>query len=408
MSTYIARKVIFMAAVLLMIASTARAQVNLTCNGSNDTAAISSALSAAGSGVLNFPPNQTCVDTGPIVPPTGITINLQGATLEFTGSGGGACSAGINGLIQFSGSGKTNTILENGYVTTTNSSAGCLVNISNSTAFISRHDIHNVVFSGASGTTSTVGVYVSNAADFYIRDNVFGANLAYDIYAPDSASQQNSFVISGNNFQPLAMTTNYQIDIANVQAGQINSNTFEGGPNGILANGVVDAFQINGNWMGDASETGTWINVYATGASQVTNNFIVGNSEAGSVGISLTGQSQTASSNYIQGVGYGIKTGTLLGSVITGNNLQLIGSIGIQLNGSNAIAQGNLLSLLGNSAIGIDSENWYQVIGPNQYYEPGSGSVTLKCGTAHDTIMEQAANVSAACTDSSSLLLTPD
>ena len=97
-----------------------------------------------------------------------------------------------------------------------------------------------------------------------------------------------------------------------------------------------------------------------------------------------------------------------MGYVISGNQLQTVATIGIQLNGGNAIAQGNLISALGSGAIGIDSENWYQVIGPNQYYEPGSGAITLKCGSVHDTILEQAANVSAACEDSSSIMLTPD
>jgi hypothetical protein len=61
------------------------------------------------------------------------------------------------------------------------------------------------------------------------------------------------------------------------------------------------------------------------------------------------------------------------------------------------VIQNNLWSGLNASSIGVDSEAQDQTIGPNQYYVPGSGSVTINCGSTYDILMEPGANVPTAC-----------
>jgi hypothetical protein len=367
-----------------------------SCTGTDDTTAIDTAWSAVSGGAiaqtLVFPSHQTCVyaGTSPLTIKPGVRYDLNGSKIQFTGSGGGACSINTNGLLQYSGNGYMDAILENGTLESDNSSTGCILNIGASGFGGQRFIPRNLSFQTTNSNT-TAAIYMSNTGNVYVRDNIFGSGFTYDINSPDNGAQNNGIEISGNNLGALGNTTNAQVNLVNFQSIAIKNNVFETGPYGIkvtaVSGGGSGGLDIESNWFGDDTSSGTQIRVQGGSSCRIANNWI---QTTGSSSIGIFVQNQcVVEGNYIYQSGTCISTNGGNSATIIGNECEQFVTTGILLGSStiNNIVRNNILNGLNANTIGVDTYATSTIIGPNSYYLPGSGSTTVECESGSQSIL---------------------
>lgn len=365
------------------------------CDGrTDDSAAVQAALAHAAPGTVMFPAGRTCVLASPLAIPGGATVDLNTATLDFTGDGGGECSGGRSGEIQeFQQTRLTfNTILENGQVRTSSPKAGCLVNMGVSTGFVSYFIVRNIVFRGADN--GTIGIYLNNVGNFKILNNIFPGHIQQSIDAPERGGRQNNFQISGNIFCAPMTSSRYQVALANAQSGRIDGNDFELGPYGLWLGPAVYDTAVRGNWLGDARTAGTWISAGGF-ATQVESNWVYG--VRGTTGIRLTGNAEQVRGNYISHVDTGIDVSPRGNAAITGNVIGEFYVDGIDLRGPDSVTEANSLSSASDGAHGIELDAPWERVGPDQFKLTGNGASALRCGSPHNWIFEEPAYVSGNC-----------
>lgn len=365
------------------------------CDGrTDDAAAIQAAVARAAPGTVIFPAGRTCVLSLPLVIPGGATLDLNTATLHFTGDGGGPCSGGVHGEIQEFQQTRLdfNTILKNGQVNTSNPQTGCLVNIGVRTGFVNYFIVRNIVFRGADD--GTIGIYINNAGNFEILNNVFPGHIQESIDAPQKDGRQNNFEIAGNIFAGPMTPSRYQVYFDNAQSGRIDGNNFEVGPDGLWLGPAVYDTAVRGNWLGDARDPGTWIMAGGL-ATQIHSNWVYG--VRGTTGIALTGIAEEARGNYISHVDTGIDVSPRGDAEITGNAIEDFYRNGIVLRGPGCAIEANSLASAAAQAQGIVLGASEERVGPDRFQLSGEGSSALRCDSRHNWIFEDPADIPAEC-----------
>jgi len=341
---------------------------NAVCDGVHDDAPniIAAVTAAAGTGkTVLFPGGKTCAASQlNFTGFSGMNIagagNVQGgavgSTLLITGSGGGACTGGVNGGIIF-GAGTWAIKVHDLNISFSNTALDCLVNIGHANGVgldPQRIEFSNVTFGSSGGIigTTTKAVFVDNAIVLDFNHNLFDnqspfGHFQYGIYEPTGAGHYWTTSVVGplNQFQVLATTTNYQVTLGTgVQTVTFRDNNFETGPNGIecglaAANGV----SVMNNIFQDAITTasGTWVHCSDSGGK-------------------FTGNSIFKASKGIQ-----IVAGTV---EISGNIIGQQGVAGVQEAGTGIAIRGNLFQGSATaSEVAILSQGTGTLIGSNRY-----------------------------------------
>jgi len=363
-------------------------------SSSDDSAALQSAISASGNGILQLPEgNVTCVSNQPLQITAPIAIDLNGSTLRFSGAGGGACAQGSGGQLQIRQGGAGAVTIKNGSLTTSSTSAGCVINVGQAGVFTHPVMIDNVAISGAPGNTGTIGIYLNNTGEFSLTRSSLYFNLQQDVVGRNAV---NVATIAGNTFGPLLNPANYQVDIQNPQSVLLQNNTHELGPNGVNFSGAGYGNQIQSIWAGDTAATGAWIHIGAGVSSTKISGFMAGANLAGSIGVqvdagastgeisgltlqafdtglSLAGQGWSVGGNSVTGMSYGIRA--------MATNLRIY---------SNQIIDGTA------GGFGISLEQPYEDA-INNNYQIGGGAVSMRCAAPGLVIQEQLANIPPYC-----------
>jgi hypothetical protein len=272
------------------------------CDGNshenNDTDFGLALAAATGSGnnygTLALPAGGTCILSGPVSLPSNIVVDLNGGTLGFTGSGGGTCSAGTNGLIRYtntSGAALFGAVKNGTLVDAYSNGPSCLINVSASEgSFAQRFILENVKVQGPS-VAGSVAFWTTFSGLIFIRNNNF---TGWDNHIVTS-NQFNASAIENNQFNQ-SVAGNYMFYLDSSQAVKIKSNTFDGGPLGIHVSGATEALEIDSNWFGDTLTTSNyqWIDVAnsvdTTSVVSIHGNWIQGGTTGNSIAIESANQ----------------------------------------------------------------------------------------------------------------------
>jgi hypothetical protein len=373
------------------------------CNGStDDTTDIQSALTSHGASArIVLPAGKTCVVAGVLSIPGSATLDLNYGTLKFTGSGGGACSAGTNGLIQMFGF--SSTVQGPGYINTASSTANCLFNISNS-SFATGNTV-KLVQSTTATSTHQIGAYVANQASALIDNNewsqFYPASATIGII--DIPGMVNVGTISANNFQLTGETLGVYPAItvtgqttALMIGGEKQGNLCETGycvyvsEPGAGGGNDVNSISISYNYIEDGGTNGPDINlVGGVSGAEISHNYATG----GTTGI-INGYSGNAYNPLATKIAGNILASQSSGildygaaSVIQDNTVNGSATSGLTENGS-ATVFGNIFT---SSPVVLNSTGNY--VGVNTYY---AGSLT--CPNGGNIIFDTGITPNANCT----------
>ncbi len=376
------------------------------CDGRHDdTAALQEAFTNEQSSSL--PPNSTCVVVGQIVvdgihhqmPSYARTIvDLNGATIRFTGDGGGICQKGLNGLLRIS----VPTTISNGNLIADNPAAGCIVNFSSNGSFpkgfTGQLRIDNLVFNATAANAKTVGFYTAFSGLWAVERSTFGSRLLQAINSGGGNEGKNTdetdtSVVSRNNFQRSSKSTVPLVYIFSPQAVTVADNTFELGPGiQIKGNGYGEVVTVQGNWFGDAAPA-FWIDVEHVASASILNNFVYSNGQQYGTGISIkTFQTCLVSGNLLFNQNIAIDASCMQGSSFMSNNIQKA-KIGLSVAGSNATIQGNVFAVSsGGTGISLRAVN--SLVGPNGFW---NGKIDCAHGGGSNTFLLSSASLMPSC-----------
>lgn len=269
------------------------------CNGSTDdtaafTAAFTAAASMLGGGAIVYVPSCAAkyVLASSISIPEYVTLagesGANGSTLEFTGTGGGTCSATNNyGYIDMAGG--SSTLRDISVTTTQSAAATCMVHIGAGTGEVSNvHILRNSIIGGSTSSTN-IGIYAGPTDSTEIGNNVI------EYCAQHILSQGQNFIrinIHDNIFSWGTNSSDFMVQWgANSYGVRVVSNTFEGygSDNGVYEAGWFNT--ISNNYFGDGN--GTAGSIWINGGGKIESNYFEGAAEdlqANSPGNSLATQ----------------------------------------------------------------------------------------------------------------------
>jgi hypothetical protein len=350
------------------------------CTGSVaiDTNALNAAISAAHGGWIILPPNSICqVSSLTVTDGNSFYLDLNGSTLQLTGTGGGACSSGVNGYLQFTQfitQRSSQVMITNGSISVPTTNSSCAINLSNSSQWAQGLWISHVYFTGPNDTTST-GIWMGFGGFLYITDSIINY-FAHPVNLV--GSQTNVVDIERVEANSSVVGQNYIFQIANPEAVTFKNNTCEGSP--CLSITAGESIDVEANWAGDGSPSAStpWFSITSNSAT-VKDNWISPNTAYTGTGIAVYSPGSSpdnqaeVSENWLWGLANPI-INTATGTYIHNNNIQT-STNGIQLNGMGEIVTGNRVSATSGNGITMNgAAGWVympQHVANNILYDAG-------------------------------------